>query len=354
LTELDSTRLEEQVTRLEALVADQAKRLQALEGHRPDGEGGRPQRAKAPSRRELLKLAGAAVVGAAGVAGAGVLNAMPASAADGANLVLGSAASNFEESPTTLYSDQKVTATSILTLNGVAYTAQVRCDGLYVIAQQGGIAGNFNAAAYGTVGPDVYLSGSGRLVQFENIVGTSAPNFTPASNALESLRGANGSFWMSRASSGIPIGALQSAWKRMNTVRVDSSDGTGSPFKPYRVIDTRSGAIKPAGGTPTLVTVAGEGSGTSNIPADAVAIVGNLTAVGYAGGGFLAIMPGGITVGVAVGDYNPAKDPSSVNFIVGQKAIANGFICGLVAGKVQVYVAGHSSHFIIDVTGYMQ
>jgi hypothetical protein len=36
--------------------------------------------------------------------------------------------------------------------------------------------------------------------------------------------------------------------------------------------------------------------------ADAVAIIGNLTAVAYTGSGFLAIMPGGIVVGTTAGD----------------------------------------------------
>jgi hypothetical protein len=57
-------------------------------------------------------------------------------------------------------------------------------------------------------------------------------------------------------------------------------------------------------------TVAGMGSGAS-IPADAIAVVGNLTAVGYTGPGFLAIMPAGITVGTGAGQYNLAADPSA-------------------------------------------
>jgi hypothetical protein len=350
LTKLDSTRLDEQVARLEALVADQAGRLQALEGHRPDGDGGPPQRAKTQSRRELLKLAGAAVVGAAGVAGAGVLNAIPAAAADGASLVLGSAASNHETTLTTLYTDVS-TPTTMLALNGFAFTGGNRVDGLTVLAQEGGIAGNFASVLFG--GPDVYLSGTGRLVQIQNVGALTAPNFTPVSNQLESVRGSDGSFWMSRASAGAPIGTLQAAWKRMNTVRVDSADGAGSSYKPFRVIDTRSGA-KRAAGTLNVVTVAGTGSGTSFIPIDAVAVVGNLTAVAYGGAGFLAIMPGGIVLGTAAGDYNPAVDPSSVNFIAGAGAIANSFVCGLHNGQVQVFVGGSASHFILDITGYMQ
>ena len=82
--------------------------------------------------------------------------------------------------------------------------------------------------------------------------------------------------------------------------------------------------------------------------------MGNLTAVSYTGAGFLAIMPAGITIGTGVGQYNPAADPSSLNFIVGQAAIANAFVCGLHNGQLQVYVGLHSSYFIVDVTAYLQ
>jgi hypothetical protein len=104
----------------------------------------------------------------------------------------------------------------------------------------------------------------------------------------------------------------------------------------------------------TVVAVAGLGTGTSNIPADAVAVIGNLTAVDYTGSGFLAIMPGGIAQGEGAGQYDSDSDPSSVNFIVGQAAIANSFICGLSDGQVQVFVAKSSSHFIIDITAYIE
>jgi hypothetical protein len=203
--------------------------------------------------------------------------------------------------------------------------------------------------------PDIKLGGSGRFVQTANIAGgVGAPNYTPGGGTgyhghgyFEIVRADDGAIWTSRGT-----GTLKAAWKRVNAVRVDSSDGAGTPFKPKRVIDTRiGGGAKKAAGTMNPVVVAGVGAGTSNIPADAVAVIGNLTAVNYTGSGYLAIMPAGVA-------FNPLADPSSVNFIVGQAAIANGFVVGLGtganAGKVQVYVSGHASHFIIDVTGYLQ
>jgi hypothetical protein len=191
-------------------------------------------------------------------------------------------------------------------------------------------------------GPDFQASGSGRLNQVENIAGgIGAPNFTPTAGFFEMVRAGDGAMWVNRGQ-----GTLKATWKRVNAVRVDSSDGAGTPFKPYRVFDTRIGAKRAAGST-NPVTVANTGTGTQNIPADAVAVMGNLTATQYGGAGFLAIMPQGTI-------YNPNADPSSLNFITGQVAIANSFICGLHAGQVQVYVGGSASHFIIDITGYMQ
>lgn len=219
-------------------------------------------------------------------------------------------------------------------------------------------------AISGTI-PDPFFHGSGRLAMVGRTdVGASGPNipiqflthstlFAGGHFEHELVRGNDGSIWASRADLTGVTGSNQFRWKRVNAVRVDSADGLGTPFKPFRAFDTRSGAIK-AVNTMTLVTIAGTGSGTSSIPADAVAVIGNLTAVGYTGPGFLSIMPGGIAQGEGVGQYDSDTDPSSVNFIKGQAAIANAFVCGLHNGQVQVFVAGHSSHFIIDITAYMQ
>lgn len=203
-------------------------------------------------------------------------------------------------------------------------------------------------------GPDAALVGTGRLAQNANITGgAGAPSFTPSSTDFELVRDGTGGIWANSVTgTGLPTG--QAAWKRVNAVRVDSADGTGGVFKPFRVIDTRSGTIRAAGSV-NPVTVAGTGSGASAIPLNAIAVMGNLTAVNYTGPGFLTIMPAGITIGSGTGQYNPNSDPSSVNFIVGQVAIANSFVCGLnSAGQLQVYVGDVSSNFIIDITAYVQ
>jgi hypothetical protein len=391
----------EQLDELRALVAES------------DGDGAQP---KKTDRRAMLRLAGAAVLGAAGMA---AVKVVPASAASGGNMIIG--VGNTATTDTTItnsggttgfsatggnglqgtgasgapgeigvvgisksgggtgVSGQATTGTGVLggatTGQAVRGTASGAGTGVQGVAGTGGIgvggaaSDNRGGLFTSSTGYDVALGfpvsggavGSGRLGMVGRLdVGAAAPNIAPAFAVTslggnptfehEFVRGNDSSIWASRFAGS---GTNQSRWKRINAVRVDSSDGLGSPFKPKRVIDTRVGAIK-AVGSMTLVTIAGVGTLTSNIPADAVAVIGNLTAVAYTGGGFLSIMPGGIVQGTGPGQYNHLVDPSSVNFIVGQAAIANSFVCGLHNGQVQVYVAGHSSHFIIDITGYMQ
>lgn len=401
---------------------DELRELVAL----GDTNGSSP---KKTDRRGMLRLAGAAVLGAAGIAAVKVI---PAAAASGDNFILG--CGNAATTDTTLINvggavglavtgaphglegygggsttsevgvlgvskggtgigvggralgigtgvrGESTTGTGVVGVatTGTGVSGSAPTNGTGVLGSVGGSgtavygsgAGGRGVLGISTTGYDVQLGypvpggavGSGRLAMVGRLdVGGSAPNIAPAFVTTtagsayfqhEFIRGNDSSIWASRFDGSSPN---QTRWKRINAVRVDSADGLGSNFKPFRVVDTRTlGAIK-ANGTMNLVQVAGTGTGTSAIPPDAVAVIGNLTAAGYTGGGWLSIMPGGIVQGAGPGQYNPASDPSSVNFQVGQGAIANSFVVGLgSAGKVQVYVGGHSSHFIIDITGYMQ
>jgi hypothetical protein len=388
-----------------------------------DGDGALP---KKTDRRAMLRLAGAAVLGAAGMAAVKVI---PAAAANGGAVILG--ASNTATLPTSVAnSDTTVLSYAIagsspvtgLVGEGTGGSSEIGVQGkstsgtgigvmgttLGLAAGSGtgvgvqglattgigvegeasgagtGVLGTAGAAGNGvdgagstgrgglftsTTGYDVALGypvlggyvGSGRLGMVgRDDTGVSAPPVAPAFFVTstghytfehELVRGTDSSIWASRYAA---AGTDQSRWKRINTVRVDSNDGLGSSFKPFRVIDTRLvGGIR-AGGTLNPVPVAGRGTGTSTIPANAVAVMGNLTAVDYTGSGFLAIMPAGITLGTGATQYDTARDPSTVNFQVGQAAIANSFVCGLSNGQVQVYVAKSSSQFIIDITAYME
>lgn len=357
------------------------------------------------SRRDLLKMAGAALAGAAG---ATALRAVPAAALTGQYVVQGQINIETADAPTILTmggSTGPLTSTgasllgrSAAGLSGSGYWTTDHTQEIGTLGVSKGASGNgsdgpgtgvqgmshsgsggkfLSSTGYdvqlGALAGDSGILGSGRLAMIgRGDVGATAPNWTAGFYLHSSLgilnfqhelvRGNDSSIWASRYDD---ASATRTRWKRINAVRVDSSDGLGTPFKPFRVIDTRVTPSPPlAGGKPAhgtvgtpnfhVVTVAGTGSGTSAIPGDAIAVMGNLTAVGYGGAGFLAIMPGGIAAGTGAGQYNPAADPSSVNFIVGQAAIANAFVCGLHNGQLQVFIGIVDSHFIVDITAYLQ
>jgi len=352
---LDHTHeLEEQVQRLTGEVEEMRARMARLESSEPGQQNGTEPK----SRRGFLKFGAGAVMGALGMAAAKV---MPAAALTGNPTLLGTA--NAADAPTTIQTTG--TAARVFGAMASGFTqAQLDLAGTFNAPLQGLGAASGNAegvdawaqgaSAYGVfgltdagtgvvgesnTGIGLYAKRSGRIRQEGRPAG--APNYLP--NNFEQVRDANGVLWIHSAT-----GAAPSMWRRVNTARFDTADGTGGFFKPLRLIDTRSGAAKPGNST-TTVTVAGRGAGASLIPLDAIGIAGNLTAVGYDQSGFLAMFPAGAT-------YTPATDPSSVNFITGQYAIANSFICGLgTGGAVQVFVATPgATHFIIDITGYFQ
>jgi hypothetical protein len=352
---LDRTHeLEEQVQRLTGEVDEMRARMARLES----GEPGQQNGTEPKSRRGFLKIGAGAVLGALGMAAAKV---MPAAAATGGPTLLGNA--NLADAPTTIQTTG--TAPRVIGAMALGFTqAQLDAAGTFNAPLQGlgatsGTVEGVNgwaqgASSYGVygltdggtgvvgesnTGIGLFARRSGRIRQEGRPAG--APNYAPSN--FEQVRDANGILWIHSAT-----GTAPSMWRRVNSARFDTADGTGGFFKPFRLIDTRSGAAKPGNST-TTVTVAGRGTGPSLIPADAIAIAGNLTAVGYDQAGFLALIPAGVT-------YTPSSDPSSVNFITGQGAIANSFICGLGAGgAVQVFVATPgATHFIIDITGYFQ
>jgi hypothetical protein len=395
--------IEEQLARLEAtverqqqLLEDQRERLAELSAEPAiilkDG--------RSRSRREVMKLAGAGVLGAAGAI---ALRAVPAAAANGDPLLIGSTA-NSGTSATELFvtpvagvntSEFFVDSSAnggIWALNtsatnstfGVRGTTPngaspgvwgensgggngVLGDGgtggaaIGVFGTTGtvgvgvwGVTGGGGTGVVGqsTSGPDFWAFGTGRIVQNPNSTGSAAPNFT--TGLFELVRGGDNALWASRGT-----GAATAGWKRVNALRVDAADGSGAVFKPLRLVDTRNGTGGITGplnnGTTTTWTAAGAGIGASAIPSDAIAVVGNLSATAFSNNGFLALHPAGTA-------FNPAADPSSLNMSNGQGAIANSFVIGLGqgvtnGGKLSVYVGvqgAGSTHVIIDITGYIQ
>ena len=116
------------------------------------------------------------------------------------------------------------------------------------------------------------------------------------------------------------------------------------PIVPVRVLDTRFGTGLSgvfSANVPRSFPVAG----AFGIPANAVAVTGNVTIVGQTSGGYLSITPTPV--------LNPQS--STINFPLGDNR-ANNITTPLAGnGKLAaVYkaAAGRSTHLIVDITGY--
>ncbi|MFG2101610.1 right-handed parallel beta-helix repeat-containing protein [Micromonospora echinaurantiaca] len=117
-----------------------------------------------------------------------------------------------------------------------------------------------------------------------------------------------------------------------------SGAGTGfTALTPQRVLDTRSGGVGPfAANSTRQVDLAGR------IPADATAVVLNVTVTAPTANGVLTVFPAGGTV--------PAT--SNLNFVTGQ-TIPNLVMVPVVAGKVDIRNASSgATHVIADLAGW--
>ena len=113
---------------------------------------------------------------------------------------------------------------------------------------------------------------------------------------------------------------------------------------PERLLDTRSGiGHSPAGIVPanTAVELKVTQTGASNIPADAGAVVLNVTATGTQATGYVTVYP--------CGEARPTA--SNLNYTKGT-TIANAVIAKVGAGgKVCLYTDA-ATHLVADVTGW--
>jgi hypothetical protein len=367
--DMDRTQeLEEQVRRLSQSVDEMRAEIAGIHG----GKDNQPK-GSSSSRRGFLRLGIAAAAGALGWA---AVKAVPAAAATGGPMLLGS--TNVAENATTLQADAAITGGEVLGVESQNFSqanlttalstfTETFAAPLRALGDSAGTVEGFDAWADGPSayaiwgltdhgtgitgeaihGIGVYSRGTGRIRQDpQNLPGP--PSYAP--NLMEQIRDANGVLWIHNAS------ATLTDWRRVNTLRTDKSDGSGAPFKPVRIADTRSGIGGFTGPIANaqvksfnVITLSG-----GTIPADAIAVTGNLTATGWNLNGFLTIFPGGTL-------YNPNADPSSMNFSGTAYAWANSFVVGLgtggSAGQVSVYTgtfgSGHTN-FIIDITGYIQ
>ncbi len=380
--------LEAEVARLSAIVEQLKGRLDGIDGRGNGNGNGHGGEIQPHSRRDFVKLAGAAV---AGTAGGLLLGAVPAAAANGSPVILG----NTGTTPATLNDASSTTRLTATTTAGPTPLVDIIGPGasnpgtsgptlkgvLQVFSQPGtpgtpgtpaeaingwgpggigvGVLGASDTG-YGLLGEsgsgfDVAAFGTGRVFQF-SITDASGnplagpPTFTPAQppnfSGGELIRDANSVIWASRAT-----GANAAAWRRINTVRVDKADGSNQFFQPVRIIDTRTGAGGLTGArAANSYTTWGPFPGTNGIPTDAIGIVGNVTVTGYTGQGFLAILPAGAS-------HDPNTSPSSMNYSTNwawANAFTVGFGVGTNAGKITIYVGQIPTHVIVDVVAYLQ
>jgi len=127
---------------------------------------------------------------------------------------------------------------------------------------------------------------------------------------------------------------------------------TGATFTgttPYRACDTRTisavGYATPCSGTTlgtTGKTMTLSVAGVGPVPADATAVVLNVTAVGPSVGGYLTVWPTGGTQPIV----------SNLNFTP-RDTVANAVTVGLgTSGKISLAVSGGTTNVIVDVVGW--
>ena len=413
-----------EVQRLEERLSAQESQLQQLQGlvrRLVGGPASQPDRGHSRSRRDILRLAGAGVVGAAGAA---ALIPKQARAADGSDLVLGNNDSTTNTADTTtelamanagtttgvpgFYADTSNSSSG--TTDGIWGTGS-NTQGVDTAGGNGvvGFSGSYGIGAAGLQGGapysllsgftgsgvlgageiggivgfggelggyfvtedalDLKAGGTGRFSQW--LVGQLAGHYpgylgtyfgtgtTPASGAAyELVRGENGEIWAALYDPTLDSTNSNNDgyfWKRVNSPRFDNPVGDGSTFIPFRAYDSRVSPGHPiATGSIVNIQIAPHGSSAGpsggTIPATAVGIAGNLTAVSPTAGGYLTIYPGP--------SNSTRPGTSTVNFVAGGAPTPNGFIVGLGSdGTVNVYVfgpSGQSVHVVVDVTAYIQ
>lgn len=411
-----AARRQDRVAELTAEIQALKARLEALETapHAPNGNGHGNGKSR-QSRRDLLKVAGAAVAGAAGSV---LLRGVPADAMAGSAMTLGvltndtnmttgtfptgasSSPPTSAPSPVFMATGQGVTGSAAAgspangivpptvsntgpspqsipligalgaggslpligspvaindypgfapiqgvggittqTVNGVQKTYSEGVNGWGTGPTGVGVTGESDVGygiAGGSGGIDVAALGNGRVLQvplpggpapMPNLLTnppSGPPNYQP--NDFEQVRDELGVIWVS-----MPGGA----WHRIN-----------SPITitPFRLFDSRPNA-RPAGSFTDIQVAGAMFNGQVQVPANAVGVFGNLTAIQPAADGFLNMFPTG----------TPLGQVNTLNYLRGVSALSNHVMVALgTAGRVTVFVSQNGpTNFLFDVQGYL-
>ncbi|MCU1358905.1 MAG: hypothetical protein JWN99_194 [Ilumatobacteraceae bacterium] len=326
------------------------------------------------SRRGMLKLAGAAAVGATAIAVGG--HVTPVAAANGGNFILGQ--SNSATADTSLIGKMYTlvasdsTADFVTGFSGslVGWDTSNSATGLRagVIGYSGpfifgggdtpnGVLGivrsntGVGSGLYGRSESDVIgasaglraSSDNGPAVQMDAIFASAPTTGTWRAGALNPDTAGN--LWYCVA------GGTPGTWRK---IAGTATAGAFHALTPGRVYDSRATAPTPgllASGANRTVSVAdrrdtGNGSvaQANFVPAGATAVSANITVTDTVGAGYLAINPGG----------NTTVNASAINWSGPNQNLANGLTLTLNANREISVIGGGggSTNFIIDILGY--
>jgi hypothetical protein len=361
----DDSDLRRLVAAQQARLDDQAAELAELRalvaGMASPGTGPAPAGPERHSRRDLIRLAGAAAVGAAGTM---LVTAGPAAALDTDPLSIGVLNTTSPNSAATTILDYATAAPRSQTGGGAAILS-VRDEPFDVpaavlgvadhVAQMGvaglagnndgfgviGIAANVGVAAYGGAtgllalsdGPDVAAAGTG-LISLTPHLAVGPP--TEGSYLIGDLICDEGGNWFVCVADGTP-----GTWRKLAGPQ---SAGAFHAVSPQRVYDSRGAGGKLADGEDRTISVAGANPGAPVVPAGATAVTITLTITDTEGvGGFVAVRPAG----------TPYAGTSSINWFGPGQNLAT-TVVSLLGGDRSLVMRGgfQPTNFVVDVTGY--
>ena len=361
---------DDKIHRLEARLAEMATELQQLRAEKVT-----PGADQAPtaSRRAMLRLTGAAAVGAAATM---ATRAAPVAAVDGNPVAAGTTTTTTaanRETTALVYTNTlvpQVTAPDTTKVNSnlfvvrddpnspftfnpsasgfpaavAGYAFRTVANGLYGYTQVAG----YGAVAVGAVPGATGVYAQGVKANIELKPGGNAPaSRVDSHNQGELVVDTNGDLWAC-VGAGTP-----GVWRKLSG---PAAAGAFHPMAPTRVYDSR--ATQPSPGlltnaTPRLVSIkdkrdinTGAVLAADVVPAGATAISCNVTVVNTVGGGFLTVNPGG----------NVIVSGATVNWSITGQILNNGVIVQLNDQRQVTAIAGGGvgprTDFVIDVTGY--
>jgi hypothetical protein len=284
-----------------------------------------------PKRTRLgaLKTLGVAVAGV--VAGTAFGKERTASAATGADLVLGTA--NTAEDQTTLTMDGTLPAdTSAFVVAAANANAAIEGNSSSI-----GVLGNATTGVMGVGDIGGVFSGDSNAINLhpQKFAGESIPSSDDHLQG-DMLVDLNGVLWLCVAD-GTP-----GTWIEV------SHGGMRLLPGPQRAYDSRVGnGPRVNQGETVTIPIAGVVPG---VPLNALGVIANLTVDRTLGGGFLTAYPAG----------TPVPGTSNVNWNTNDQTIANGATIGLGGGGISLFAdasvpAGTpATHVIVDVAGYIR